>query len=206
MVLAFQSKRLAETNSNATIIAQTATIIEQNEVLKKQNDNLKNQLSSVITAINQAAYNNTTFSAHSRAGATQRAAPAGARQVAPALFHINDRLNHGNNAVLPTIWTCEKYESVAKLIGLCSSHKHDVLLGRHNLFGKNGPLRTKANRWAKIKKIYARATDHAGDFATIGEAVIDLDAHERREMNMNQYSNFIRDNFDGKYAGAKHKK
>ena len=208
-VLAFQSKRLAETSSNATIIAQTTKIIEQNEILKKQNDELKTQLSCAIAAINQAASNNTNFSAQSRAQATNQVARAGATQEAPpAAFAINDRLNNGNNAVLPTIWTCEKYESVTKLVGLCSSHKHDVLLGRHNLFGKNGPLKTKANRWAKIKKIYARAKDHAsnGNFATIGEAAIDLDANERREMNMNQYSNFIRDNFDGKYAGAKHKK
>ena len=195
-VMAFQSKRLAETSSNATIIAQTAKIIEQNDILKKQNDELKTQLSSAIAAINQATSNSTNFSAQSRprAGATQVAPPA-------AAFAIDDRLNHGNNAVLPTIWTCDKYESVTKLVELCSSHKHDVLLGRHNLFKKNGPLKTKANRWAKIKKIYARATDHAShrNFATIVEAAIDLDANERREMNLNQYSNFIRDNFDGKY-------
>ena len=77
------------------------------------------------------------------------------------------------------------------------------------MFGKNGALKTQANRWAKLKKIYARVKDHAANganFATPHEAACDLDANEKKGMNMNQYSNFIRDNFNGKYAGTKSKR
>ena len=100
-VLEFESKRLAETNSNATIIAQTAKIIEQNEALQKQNDDLKNQLSSIITAL---ASNPTTATSIRQAGSTIAAQAAAAQPPGAPALTINDRLNHGNIAVLPTVW------------------------------------------------------------------------------------------------------
>ncbi len=44
------------------------------------------------------------------------------------------------------------------------------------------------------------------NFATLHEAACDLDANKRKGMKMNQYSNFIHNNFNGKYAGMKNKR
>ncbi len=47
---------------------------------------------------------------------------------------------------------------------------------------------------------------HDNNLPTMEAAAEELDKNERKHLNMNQYSNFIRYSFNGKYAGNQTKK
>lgn len=208
-----ESKRQATIDANATIIRQNAEMVEEMKGIKNENIELKNRLRQLMDKLESATprqelpiapqQGNVNIMNPLMATPTTMHAPA---LRAPEM-NINERLNQGNDEIIPTIFTCNGYQTVKKLVSLSKQHRHDVILrGGHNLFGKNGPLKRHKDRWIKVSKILKRCRDHMQDndvFETMEMAAEDLDNNERKNMNMNKYSDFISNNFEGKYSSAR---
>jgi hypothetical protein len=212
-----QAKRQATIDANATIIRQNAEMAEKMIHIENQNTELKNQLRQLMHRLDQATprqdppiapqQGNVSIVNSLIANSTAMHAPA---MRAPEMT-INERLNRGNDEIIPTIFTCNGYQTVKKLVSLSTQHRHDVILkGGHNLFAKNGPLKRHKDRWIKVARILKRCRDHMedneDDFATMEMAAEDLDKNERKNMNMNKYSDFISNNFEGKYSSGRKRK
>jgi len=125
------------------------------------------------------------------------------------------RLNNGGNPLIPTIWAIGDYETIEKLLSMRSGHRHDTVKAQQStlMSGKKkngqpaGLLFDKKDRWVKIKRIYKRLDDIFDEkkgemeWTTLQQAAAYLDTSERGSMNLNMYSKYLQNGFDGKYSG-----